>query len=255
MNDNVVQRDGVIEVDLLEIGYMLLKRWWMILLSAIIGGAAMWVVTTRLITPMYESSATLYILNKTTSITSMADIQIGSELSSDFEVIATSKPVLDGAIEQIEDEEGLHFTRRDLLENLEVSTIDDTRLLVIAVRHEDPEIACIIANAVADVTASRMAQITKSEPPTMAEWAEPAKIPASPSLVKNVVLGVALAILLICVILIIAFISDDNIKTEEDVAKYLDAPILGNISYIDKKERKKRAKEKQKENIKKELLR
>lgn len=243
MNENTVQRDGVIEVDLLEVGYMLWRRWWLILLSAIIGGAAMWAVTTRLITPMYESSATLYILNKTTSITSMADIQIGSELSSDFEVIATSKPVLDGAIEEIEDEEGMKFTRSDILRNLEVSTIDDTRLLVITVRHENPQIACIIANAVAEVTASRMAEITKSEPPTMAEWAEASKNPASPSLVKNVILGVVLAVLLMCVILIVSFMSDDNIKTEEDVARYLDAPTLANISYIDEKERKKKSKE------------
>ena len=214
----------------------------------------MWAVTTHLITPMYESKATLYILNKTTSITSMADIQVGSELSSDFEVIATSKPVLDGAIEQIEDEEGLHFTRSDILNNLEVSTIDDTRLLVITVQHEEPEIACIIANAVAEVTATRMAEITKSEPPTMAEWAEASKKPASPSLVKNVVLGVVLAVLLMCVILGITFVSDDNIKTEDDVAKYLDAPTLANISFIDEKERKKTAKEKRKEKKQKQEI-
>lgn len=246
MNENTVQRNDVIEVDLLELWYVLWRRWWLLLLSAIVGGAAMWAVTTRLITPMYESKATLYILNKTTSITSMADIQVGSELSSDFEVIATSKPVLDGAIEEIEDEEGLKFTRSDILRNLEVSTIDDTRLLVITVRHENPEIACIIANAVAEVTASRMAEITKSEPPTMAEWAEPSKKPASPSLIKNVVLGVVLAILFMSVVLIVSYISDDNIKTEEDVSKYLDAPTLANISFIGEKERQKDKQKKKK---------
>ena len=255
MNENIVQRDGVVEVDLLEVGYMLLRRWWLILLSMVIGGVIMWGVTTRIITPMYESKATLYILNKTTSITSMADIQIGSELSSDFEVIATSKPVLDGAIEQIEDEEGLSFTRSEILENLKVSTIDDTRLLVITVRDEDPEVASILANAVAEVTASRMAEITKSEPPTMAEWAEPAKLPASPNLIRNVVMGVMLALFLMCAFLIISYVSDDHIRTEEDVARYLNAPILGNISYVDEKERKKRAKEKKRIGGKKELLR
>lgn len=247
MNENTVQRNEGVNINLFELWYMLWRKWWLILLSAVIGGAAMWAVTTRLITPMYESKATLYILNKTTSITSMADIQVGSELSSDFKVIATSKPVLDGAIEEIEDEEGLHFTRSEILENLTVATISDTRLLVITVQHEDPEIACIIANAVAEVTASRMAEITKSEPPTMAEWAEAAKKPVSPNLIKNVMLGSVAVAILMCLLLLAIYIADDNIKTEEDVARYLDAPTLANISYIGEKERKKTAKEKRKE--------
>lgn len=241
MNQNTTQKNGVVEINIFELGYMLLHRWWMIFASAIIGGAVMWAVTSYLITPMYKSSATLYILNKTTSITSIADIQVGDKLSSDFKVIATSKPVLDGAIEQLEEEHNMTFTRADLLGGITVHSIEDTRLLVITMEHEDPEVACVIANAVAEVTASRMAEITKSEPPTMAEWAEVSTKPASPSLLKNVLVGALGATLLMCAFLTILFISDDNIKTEEDVERYLDAPTLANISYIDEKERQKKS--------------
>ena len=240
MNKNTTKNNGVVEINVFELGYMLLQKWWMILISALIGGIVMWIVTAYLITPMYQSSATLYILNKTTSLTSIADIQIGNALSSDFQVIATSKPVLDGAIEQIKEENGMKFTRTQILSGLSVSTIEDTRLLVIKVQHEDPEVACVIANAVAETTATRMAEVTKSEPPTMAEWAEVAKKPISPSLVKNVAVGVLGAALLMMAFLAIIFISDDNIKTEEDVERYLEAPTLANISYIDDRERQKK---------------
>lgn len=240
MSKNTTQNNGVVEINVFELGYMLLQKWWMILISALIGGVVMWAVTSFLITPMYESSATLYILNKTTSLTSIADIQIGNALSSDFQVIATSKPVLDGAIEQIKDENGMKFTRTQILSGLSVSTIEDTRLLVIKVKHEDPVVACVIANAVAETTATRMAEVTKSEPPTMAEWAEVSKRPVSPSMIKNVAVGVLGAALLMMAFLAIIFISDDNIKTEEDVERYLEAPTLANISYIDDRERQKK---------------
>ena len=62
MNKNTTQNNGVVEVNIFELGYMLLQRWWMILASAVIGGVVMWAVTNYLITPMYQSSATLYIL-------------------------------------------------------------------------------------------------------------------------------------------------------------------------------------------------
>ena len=240
MSKNTTQNNGVVEINVFELGYMLLQKWWMILISALVGGVVMWAVTSFLITPMYESSATLYILNKTTSLTSIADIQIGNALSSDFQVIATSKPVLDGAIEQIKDENGMKFTRTQILSGLSVSTIEDTRLLVIKVKHEDPVVACVIANAVAETTATRMAEVTKSEPPTMAEWAEVSKRPVSPSMIKNVAVGVLGAALLMMAFLAIVFISDDNIKTEEDVERYLEAPTLANISYIDDRERQKK---------------
>lgn len=243
MNENTIQNNGEIEINLFDLGFALLKKWWMILICALFGALLMGMYTEYFVTPMYKSEATLYILNKTTSITSMADIQIGSALSSDFEVIATSKPVLDGAVEQIKKEEGINLTREYIASKLSVRTIDDTRLLVISVQDKDPRVACIVANTVAEVTASRMSEIMKSDPPTMAEWAEEARAPIGPNLTKNVALGFAVGAAAVCALLVILFLLDDKIKTEDDVAKYLGAPILANISYIDEKERERKSKD------------
>lgn len=238
MNENMMQNDEV-EIDLLELLHALIKKWWLILLGGIAGAVVMGLVTFFLITPQYESSAMLYILNKTTSVTSMADIQIGSALSSDFQVIATSKPVIDTAIEQLAEETGVTYSRKDITDILKVSNIDDTRLLKVTVTHEDPQVASDIANAIAEATAAQMAEIMKSDPPTIAEWAEPAATPSSPSLLKNVVLGFLLVAVLICAVLVVLCILDDTIKTEDDVNKYLGVPTLATIPYTSGKVRKK----------------
>ena len=96
--------DDEIEIDLGALFQCLLKKWWLIVICALIGAGLALGSTILLITPKYQSSAMLYILNKTTSVTSLADIQIGSALTADFEVIATSKPVIDGAIETLKKE-------------------------------------------------------------------------------------------------------------------------------------------------------
>lgn len=85
------------------------KKWWLIVICALIGAGLALGSTILLITPKYQSSAMLYILNKTTSVTSLADIQIGSALTADFEVIATSKPVIDGAIETLKKKKVKHL--------------------------------------------------------------------------------------------------------------------------------------------------
>ena len=212
MNENLIQNEEI-EIDLLEIFHALLKKWWLIFIGGMIGALVMGCVTHFFITPQYQSSAMLYVLNKTTTVTTMADIQIGSALSSDFAVIAKSKPVIDSAIEQLKEETGKNYTRKDITDALEVHNIDDTRLLKITITHENSQVASDMATAIAEATSSQMAEIMKSEPPTIAEWAEPSEKPSSPSLLKNVVLGFLLVAVVICAFIVVLCILNDSIKT------------------------------------------
>lgn len=238
MNENILNNDEI-EIDLLDLLNYLLRKWWVILIGGFIGAVVMIFVTKGLMTPMYQSSSMLYILNKTTTVTTMADIQIGSALTLDFQTIATSKPVIDTVIQELKQEEGITLTRKEIKDALKVTNIDNTRLLKISVEHEDPELACLIANAMADATSSQMALIMKSDPPTIAERAEVSLNPVSPSLFKNVILGAFGAVFLVCAVFVITFMKNDHIKTEEDIEKYLGVPTVATIPYISTKERKK----------------
>ena len=53
--------------------------------------------------------------------------------------------------------------------------------------------------------------------------------PISPSLPKNTAVGILAGILLVGVYLVIQFIRNDNIKTQEDVEKYLGLSTLAVI--------------------------
>ena len=235
------------EIDLLALFHALLRKWWLIAICAVTGAAIAIAVTSLLITPKYESKAMLYILNKTTSVTSLTDIQIGSALTKDFEVIAKSKPVIDGAIEQIQETEGRTFTRADIYGMLSVSNQADTRILEIKTTSEDPQSACIVANAVAEQTATEMGNIMKSDPPTTVERAEVEATPVSPNLMKNTAMGFLAGALFVCAILVIQFLMNDNIQSEEDIEKYLGLTTLVAIPYVKKRDRKKLAEKEKKE--------
>lgn len=232
-------REDEIEIDLKELFLVLAKKWWLIVISAMVGGAAAFSICVWLLTPKYESNAMLYILSNPTNQTSLADIQVGTELTADFEVIARSKPVLDGAIKRIEKSHGIKFTRADIESMLNVSNYTGTRILVIKALSENAVNACLVANAVAEETAERMAKITKSLPPTTVEEAEVSEAPVSPNFTKNTAIGFLLGLLAACAVFVIRYIMNDNIKTEEDVEKYLGLSTLVVVPYM--KDRDKRA--------------
>lgn len=230
-----------LEIDLLALFRALLRRWWMFAVSGVIFGLLAFIGTQVLITPMYESQSMLYILSSTSTVASFADLQLSSELTSDFEVIATSNPVIDAAVERIREEDNITLTRKEVKDMLSVSNTADTRILVIRATDADPVRACSVANAVAEETAEQMSYIMKSDPPTTVERAEVSGTQVSPSVLRNTAMGILLGFVLVGMYLVFMFIRNDNIKTQEDVEKYLGLSTLAIIPLENTKRRRAKA--------------
>ena len=243
-----------VEISLQELVLLLLKKWKFLLIGLIIGGLIAGGLT-MLKTPMYESRSMIFVLSKTTSITSMADVQIGSTLSTDFVVIAKSKPVIDTAIKKVEKESGVKLTRKQALDMIEVTNKDDTRILEIVVTSEDPQLSCDLANALTEATSSQMAAIMKSDPPTTVERAEVALEPVDDGLVKNGVVGALVGLILFAILVIVPHMLNDRIQTVDDVEQYLELSVLGVIpvdkNQIEKKHTTKKKSKKKAQKAKK----
>lgn len=216
------------EIDLVELFKYLIRKWPM-LLAGIIAGVVIAGAITFFQRPVYESESMLYILSKTTSITSVADLQLGNALSNDFVIIATSKPVVDTAIAMVAETTGVVLDRKTATNMITVKNETNTRLLKITVQSEDPVLACELANAVTEATASQMAEIMKSDPPTTVERAEVALEANSRGMKRNLIIGALAGLVLVAAIYIIIMLADDKIKTPEDIEKYLGETVLGTV--------------------------
>ena len=222
MNPQKVQLDDEMEIDLLELFQVLLQKAWVIILCMVIGAGLAFGGTKMLLTPKYSASSQIYILTKTTSVTSLADIQMGAQLTVDFEVLAKSRPV----VEEVIDELNLDYTYEELVEMITTQNPSDTRILKMTVENEDPNLAKEIANAMAEVTAERVSYIMTTDKPKIVEEAVTPEKPSSPSTVKNTALGGILGAVLAMGIIVIIYLMNDTIQTEEDVRKYLDLNTL-----------------------------
>ena len=89
------QREDEVEIDLGEIFHLMLSKLWLLILCFIVGATLAFGGTKFLVTPKYSASSMIYILPKTRSVTSLADIKMGSQLTSDFGILAKSRPVIE----------------------------------------------------------------------------------------------------------------------------------------------------------------
>ena len=243
MNKDQLKEEKEMEIDLLSLFFYLIQKWKILLLGAIIGGILAEGMTLLKI-PMYQSTSTLYMLSKTTSITSMADLQLGSELSSDFTIIASSKPVVDAAVESLKEDKNITLTRGQIQNMLSVANKEDTRMLSITVTSDDPELSYEVADAVTTAAVAQMAAITQTDPPTIVEHPEVASDAMDNGMRKNLAVGILAGLVLVAAIYVILYMMNDRIQTEEDIQTYLDATVLGvipvdkELAYYSKQEEK-----------------
>ena len=225
LNQFNMEKNEEIEIDLLELLRVLIGKMWIIILCVVIFGATTFAGTKLVVTPKYTATSMIYILTKTTSVTSLADIQMGAQLTVDFETLAKSRPVVNRVIKDL----GLDYTYEDAVDMIETSNPSDTRILKFDITHEDPEVAKNIANTLAEVTADRVAYIMDTDKPKIVEEAVVPEKPSSPSLFKNLVLGAMLGGILSVGAILLLYLMKDTIQTEEDVKKYLGLNVLSVI--------------------------
>jgi len=214
-----------IEIDLLELVRVLWSRLWAIVLATALGLGIAAGVTILFIKPVYNSTSILYVLTKTTSITSLSDIQMGTSLTQDYMVVIKSRPVLEKVIDNL----GLDMSYPELSDKVKVNNPTNTRFLEITVSTNDAYLSKKIVDELADVSAERMAEVMETQAPNIMDYGQVSNAPASPSLIKNAFIGAVIGFVIACGIIVVMYLLNDSIKTSEDIEKYLGINTLGLI--------------------------
>ena len=217
--------DDEIQIDLLEILYAFRHRIWLILLAVLLGGLAAGIYTWMMITPTYTSTSMMYVISKETTLTSLADLQIGSQLTNDYRVVITSRPVLQEVIDNL----GLNMTYTQLDGMLTIENPTDTRILSVTVADPDPVRAKAIVDEVCRISSNYIGDIMEMIPPKIIEDGVVATSPSSPSLRRNVAIGALGLGVVVCGLITLQVILNDTIRTEEDVERYLGLSVLASI--------------------------
>lgn len=217
------------ELDLLDVAAAILEHWKILVVVTILSAAAFYGVSRYVMTPIYESSAELYVLTKSTSITSLADLQMGTNLTNDYVEVVTGRPVLDKVIENLK----LDATAKQLADKVTLTNPTNSRILVITVRDTNPKMAKTIADEIAVVAAQFIEEKMDQDQPTIIQKGYTDGEPVSPSIGKNTAVGGILGALVVVAIVVIRMIVNDTIMTPEDMEKKVGLNVLGSIPLED----------------------
>ena len=234
--------DGEVEIDLLELLYALKKKLVLLIAAMLAGAVIAGIYTETLITPQYSATATMLVLTKETTLASLADLQLGSELTNDYRILILSNSVLNDVIDKM----GLHMDHKELRADITIDNPSDSRILEITVDNPDPQAARDIVDELAHTAADFIGDQMEVAPPKIIEDVEIPETPTSPSLSRNVLLGGMIGLILSAGIVVLMTVMNDRIRSEDDIEKYLGISALGSIpdrrDYISGKSKKKKKK-------------
>lgn len=219
--------DGEIEIDLKELFFELLNNWVMIALSTVLVAVIMFCISKFILVPEYQSTSELYVLSKSTSITSLADIQMGTNLTNDYIVVVKGRPVLEQVIENL----GLDETYASLKGKVSIDNPSNSRILDITVTDEDPQRAKDIADEIAKVGSAFISEKMVQDPPTIIQYGYVNENPVSPNILTNTILGAAVGAFLSMAIIIITYLMNDTIMSADDIERKLGLNVLGTLPF------------------------
>lgn len=228
------------EIDLKELIGMFLEKKFLIIFVVILFAILGAVYTTRFITPLYESSTSLVLVQTGDADTSLesittTDITLNSKLVDAYAVVAKSKRVANKVSENLK----LNMSIDSLRESITVSSASDTQNLKVSVKHENPEEACKIANEVAEVFIEEVTEIYKVKNLYILDPAEVNATPCNINLAKNVAIFAFVGAVLVAGYILLINMLDTTIKTDLDIEKAVAVPVLASIIFVDENGKKK----------------
>jgi capsular exopolysaccharide synthesis family protein len=229
--DELKERQEEMGVDLQRLIGEILRRIWIVILAAIVGGVGTFLGTFYLVTPMYESSAMFYVNNKSFSIGDASlslesgDISAAKSLVSSYIVILKTRESLNDVI----DYAGVDRTYGQLKEMITAAAVNSTEIFEVVVTSDDPKEAERIADAIAHILPKRISSIIEGTSAKVVDHAVVASRPSSPNYTVNTMVGILMGVFLsVCGIALWA-IFDVTIRTEEDITSCCHVPVLAAV--------------------------
>jgi len=216
------------EIDLRKAIAALFTKIWVIVTVTMVSGVMFLIANLFFVTPMYTSSALLYISNmseRKSSIVTTGDVSVTRELVNTFVVILNSRTVLDKVAEQ----SGLDYTSTEIKKMISAQSVSSTEVFRISVTHDDPTEAQIICDTILKVAPSEIKRVMNAGAVSIIDYATLPLSPSSPNIPRNTVLGAMLGAMCTIFIILLLLTLDSRVKNEFVLVENFDLPIIGMV--------------------------
>ena len=229
------------EITLSELVELMLDKLKWIILTGIICGLLMGIGVKLFVTPMYRSFTSLYVHNDAGSMYEKNDSINGDDLiaaenlANTYVNILQRNVVLDDVLEHYKEtskKPDKTLSRIEISKMLSVSIVDNTQLIEIAIKSDDPVLSYEVAHSFSVVASKKLETITKAGGVYIVDKAEKSEVPVSPQVLLDAVVGAIVSMVAVVFYFLLRTLSDNTIYLAEDITTITDVPIFGSIPNI-----------------------
>lgn len=223
------------EISLSDILEMLKEHWKFIAAITILLMFAASIVTVFFMDKEYSSYTTLMIgqqegFQQDNANANYNTVLTNQKLVGTYSEIAKSNTVMTEVINRL----GLNMSTSQLAGMIEVTSVNDTELIKIAVTCDDPEEAARIADTTAQVFMNNITELMKINNLQVVDPAQVNTNPVSPNLKMNLAIAFLLGIVLSVFIVFIREMLNTNLRSVEELEAMINGiPVVAVIPHAD----------------------
>ena len=205
-----------IEFDLLQMLSYLLKRVWIIILAMAVFAAAGSAINKKNEVPLYTARCRAFVF-RTGSDGNYTDALGSLYLVKNCQVILQGEEVAKMVVENLD----LQMHHSVITSSVVVDYEDDTHILEVSYTDTDPVRAAWILNELCSVSETYIPKLMENTTFTTMYEAEIPTVPTEGTAKNDAILGAAIGMVLSAAVLVVLFLLDDTIRSEDDVERYL----------------------------------
>jgi len=220
-------------ISLRELFETLKKRLSLILVITLLAAAVSGAISYFVLKPVYKSSSQILVSQSAaSSLASIAGVSLDTDAKyiETYNVILKSPYILDQVIKELK----MDTTPEQLNGSVSVTQEGASQVVTISVTNNDPAEAVRIANEIAKVFQREIAQLMRIDNITILSEAELAENPApvAPNPQLNIAIAIVVGLMAGVGLAFLLEYFDNTIKSEQDIEKLLELPVLGVVTTI-----------------------
>jgi capsular polysaccharide biosynthesis protein len=208
---------------------MFLKRLWLILILALIGGIIAYSYSQYVITKKYTASVTLYVYNQVTNASGQqlnnGDLNLAKRLVSTYLVILKSNQVLDTVSQRIA-MSGISYSAGQIRGMIKAASVSETEVFEVSVSCDNKAYAKIIADTISIVAPPEIIRVVKAGSVEVVDKAVEPTTHSSPNITQNTIIGIMLGIALALGLAFLLELMNTSIKSKDDLVETYNFPVL-----------------------------
>ncbi len=219
------------QLSVMNVVDILLKKWYVLFVAAIVGGLAAYLFTDLFIEPKYNSEMMLYVnaSNTKSDEVSNANLTASKQLVDTYAEILKARDFLEKISRDMEGK----YTASEIKDMLTMDSVNNTEVLRVTVEWTNKEDVYRIARQMSTYATDELKNVVGAGSVTILESPLEPETPVSPNVRTNTLIGVLIGILLAGAFIIILELLDTRIKGAEEFEGNYEEPLLGEIPTLE----------------------